>query len=371
MSLELRVAQASREEEQLCLEDATALLEGALPLEELLAAAELPRRRHFSNRVRVHILNNIKNGHCAEDCGYCAQRRTAPEEVPAYTTKSDEEILAEARLAKSQGAFRYCLVQSGRGPGPNTVRSLARVISRIKGELGLEVCLSAGILTDSESARTLADAGLDRYNHNLNTSAEHYGSICTTHTYQDRVDTLGALSSAGVRLCSGVIAGMGETPADLASAGCELRRLGAASVPVNFFLPVLGHAVASPNSLTQEYCLRILCVYRLLNPRAEVRLAAGREFHLRERQPDALRVANSLFVSGYLNVRGSNAAETFAMLEGAGFVPEASGEYHGDGSEAAEFPSARSAGSPADRGERASLTMKDEGELRPFAPGRS
>ena len=374
MDLQARVLQAAHEEEPLSVEDAALLLEGSLSVETLLAAAEIPRRKYHTNTVRIHVLNNIKNGHCAEDCGYCAQRRTAPEDIPAYNTKPDEEILAEARRAKELGAYRYCMVQSGRGPGPNTVRSLARVISRIKEECGLEVCLSAGILTDRESARILAEAGLDRYNHNLNTSAEHYAEICTTHTFDDRVKTLGTMSSVGVRLCSGVIAGMGESSRDLAAAAAELRNQAVASIPVNLFIPVPGHAIEHKNALSPEYCLRILCVFRLMNPSAEVRLAAGRELHLREHQPQALRAANSLFVSGYLNVEGSNAAETMAMLTGAGFVPEASGDFHA-GSEAdfaqaaGDFGRAPESG-PMGKGDvgqgAATPVMKTEAELRPF-----
>ena len=374
MVLETHVDLAAREEAHLSVDDATLLLEGALPLETLLSRAEIPRRRHFANTVRIHVLNNVKNGHCAEDCGYCAQRRTAPSDVPAYTTKPDEEILAEARRAHELGAFRYCLVQAGRGPGPNTVKSLARVIARIKAEYNLEVCLSAGILTDPQSARVLADSGLDRYNHNLNTSAEHYAEICTTHTFRDRIDTLSAMSAAGVRLCSGVIAGMGETPRDLAVACGELRRQNVVSIPVNLFIPVPGHAIHETGALSPEYCLRILSVFRLMNPRAELRLAAGRELHLGPRQPDALRVANSLFVSGYLNVQGSNAAETLGMINAAGYVAHAAGEFHsaddGELDQAiADFGPLPGSGPEAVAEVPAGPVMKDEAALRPFRAG--
>lgn len=346
--------------EPLELDHAVALLDASFPLEALLAAAEKPRRQYFGNRVRLHILNNIKNGHCAEDCGYCAQRRGAPEDVPAYTTKPEEEILAEARRAFESGAFRYCLVQSGRGPGPNTVRNLARIIKRIKTEYQLEVCLSAGLLEDSASADLLAEAGLDRYNHNLNTSEEHYGEICSTHTFADRVSTLRSMAGAGVELCSGVIVGMGEAPRDLAAAALQLRELGVASIPVNFFLPVPGHAIANVGALTPEFCLRVLAVFRLVNPGAEIRMAAGREFHLGDLQPQALRVANSLFVSGYLNVRGSDAAATIGMIEQAGFAIENAGELE------RPVDRAESVGTPADGSRNLAAHMKAEDELRPF-----
>ncbi|MBI38303.1 MAG: biotin synthase BioB [Leptospiraceae bacterium] len=323
-------------------------------LDRVLELAEKARRHYFGNRVRAHILNNIKNGNCPEDCGYCAQRRTA-EGVPQYTLKPAEEILEEARAAKKNGAFRYCLVTAGRGPSRRQIESFSSVIRQIKSELGLEVCLSAGILTDPESAQMLQEAGLDRYNHNLNTSEEHYGDICQSHTYGDRVGTLENLHGHGVHLCSGVIAGMGETDEDLVQVALELRRLEVVSIPVNFFLPVPGHAIENPRTFSEEQCLRILSLFRIVNPSAEVRMAAGREHYLKTRQNDALRVANSLFISGYLNVKGSNASETAQMIEDAGFEMELSeGEAHGS-------MVASESGASED------LTLKDLADLRPFA----
>jgi len=323
------------------------------PLDRVLDLAERARKHFFGNRVRAHILNNIKNGNCPEDCGYCAQRRTA-EGIPQYTLKPAEEILEEARAAKKNGAYRYCLVTAGRGPSRRQIESFSKVIRQIKDELGLEVCLSAGILTDPESAKMLQEAGLDRYNHNLNTSEEHYGDICQSHTYGDRVGTLENLHGHGVHLCSGVIAGMGETDRDLVQVASELRRLNVVSIPVNFFLPVPGHAIENPRTFSEEQCLRILALFRLFNPSAEVRIAAGREYYLKTRQGDALKVANSLFISGYLNVKGSNAAETAQMIADAGFEMELSeGEAHGSMVASESNPDA--------------FALKDISDLRPFA----
>lgn len=287
-------------------------------LSELIEIAEIPRRKHFQNLVRIHILNNIKNGHCPEDCGYCAQRKTA-DGIVNYTLKPEEEILAEAKRARDNGAFRYCLVTAGTGPTLRQAKKFAETIRKIKEDYGLEVCLSAGIVKDSEVAQTLAEAGLDRYNHNINTSESHYGEICSTHTFEDRVTTLGLLKENGVELCSGVIAGMGEEKTDLVDAAFQLNKLGVVSIPVNFFLPVPGHAVKKPESFSPEDCLRILVMFRLVNPSAEIRMAAGREFFLKDRQPAALRVANSLFVDGYLNVKGSNASKTIELIRSSGF----------------------------------------------------
>jgi biotin synthase len=220
------------------------------------------------------------------------------------------------------------MVASGTGPSTNTTEKLAALIERITHELGLKVCLSAGLLDESK-ARRLARAGLDRYNHNLNTSAAHYGKICTTHSYQERVATLEALSAAGVGLCSGVIAGLGETAADLVEAAFALKALRVISIPVNFFIPVPGHTIKNPQPLNPEYCLRVLTVFRLINPDSEIRIAAGREGHLRSLQAMALMVANSLFAEGYLNVKGSTVRETLQLIADAGMVAEASGEFSG------------------------------------------
>ena len=302
-------------------EQAIAILSGEVPLYAALADAARARELNFGRKVRIHILDNIQNGNCAEDCGYCAQRKNAGGEIRDYPLQSEEEIFAEAALAKANGAYRFCMVTSGTGPSANTTAKLAKTISRITHELGMRVCLSAGFV-DAAKAEQLAAAGLDRYNHNVNTSAEHYGEICSTHTFKDRVDTISALSAAGVGLCSGVIAGLGETPADLANAAFALKSLKVISIPVNFFIPVPGHAISNAQVLTPEYCLRILIAFRLINPDSEIRMAAGREGHLRGLQSTALMVANSLFASGYLNVKGSDMHETIAMIRDAGYEPE-------------------------------------------------
>lgn len=298
---------------------ALAILESPdIATEDVLRIGQVIRRHFHENRVLVHILNNIRNGNCAEDCGYCAQRKSA-EGVPVYQTKPEDEIMEEAKAAKKSGAHRYCLVTAGRGTSPRMAEKYAELIKRINDELGMKVCLSAGLINDPETARILADAGLDRYNHNLNTSESHYGEIATTHSYQDRLNTLEHVSSRGISLCSGVIAGMGESRADLVNVAFELNRLGAASIPVNFFLPVEGHAVKNPESLTADDCLKILSVFRMANPSAEIRMAAGREVYLGDRQGEGLRVANSLFVSGYLNVKGSSAEQTIRLIYENGY----------------------------------------------------
>lgn len=296
------------------------ILESKIPLPEVIALASKPRFEHFGNKVHIHILDNIKNGFCPEDCGYCAQRKNGDSGIQEYGMKSEEEILEDARQAKENGAYRFCMVTSGTGPGDRTIQKLSSTIRRINDELGIKVCLSAGIL-DQAKADILKSAGLDRYNHNLNTSDSHYKEICSTHTFRDRVETLQYASSAGIGLCSGVIVGMGESREDIYEVAKELSRLQVASIPVNFFIPVRGHAIKNPNPLSPELCLRILAVFRLTNPRAEIRMAAGREGHLRSLQATGLYIANSLFASGYLNVEGSDVVATLRMIRDVGMEP--------------------------------------------------
>lgn len=297
------------------------ILEGRIPLPEVIQMASIPRFENFGNKVRIHILDNIKNGYCPEDCGYCAQRKNASSGIQEYSLKSEEEILEDAKKAKANGAYRFCMVSSGTGPGDKTIAKLSSTIRRITDELGMKVCLSAGIL-DQAKADILKEAGLDRYNHNLNTSDSHYKDICSTHTFQDRVETLQLASNAGIGLCSGVIVGMGESKEDIITVAMELNRLRVASIPVNFFIPVKGHAIRNPNTLSPEFCLRILAVFRLINPEAELRMGAGREGHLRSMQSMGLFIANSLFAAGYLNVEGSDARATLGMIRDAGMIAE-------------------------------------------------
>ena len=303
----------------------------------LLDAAYQVRKTYFQNAVQLHILNNAQNGYCPEDCHYCAQATSATVDIEAYPLKPDTEILAEAERAYESGAYRYCIVLSGRGPSPKRVAHLAELIRTVKARYPIEVCLSAG-LVDIESAGVLKAAGLDRLNHNLNTSEAHYPKICSTHTYQDRMETLQAAQRVGLACCSGVIVGMGEEVVDLIQVAKSLRQLEVASLPVNFFLPISGTQLSKfditvapeqsgitaqrrvPTTLTPNYCLRVLCLYRFLNPRAEIRIAAGREHHLRSMEVMALYPANSMFIEGYLNAKGAAASHTLQMITDAGFT---------------------------------------------------
>lgn len=320
------------------LEDAPPSREEALALlrlsdEEtlrLVDAAWRVRRHFFGNRVKVNVLLNAKSGFCPEDCSYCSQSRLSRATIARYPLLSPEEILARARAAYAAGAQRFCIVTATRGPSWKVIETVAEAARRIKAELPLEICASLGILDDEGKARALKAAGVDAYNHNLNTSAARYGEICTTHTYLDRVQTLRMIRSAGISPCSGVILGMGESDEEVVEMAFALRELGAESIPVNFLIPIKGTPLgqgATVEKLTPWACLRYLALFRFVNPRAEIRASAGREVHLRSLQPLALLVANSLFLGDYLTEKGQAAEADWGMLQDLGLEPEEMGAH--------------------------------------------
>lgn len=284
----------------------------------LLNAAYSVRKQFRGKEVTIHIINNAQNGFCPEDCHYCAQAKSSDASIDEYPIKSDAEILAEAKSAYERGAYRYCMVFAGRGPTKKRTEHLAHLIKEIKSKYPIEICVSTGLL-DDERAKILGDAGLDRLNHNLNTSESHYPQICTTHTYGDRLNTLKSARKAGIQLCSGIIIGMGEKTNDIIDVGYTLRSLESESIPVNFLIPIEGTKIEKNSTLTPEFCLRVLCLFRFLNPKAEIRIAAGREIHLRSMEVLALYPANSLFLEGYLNTKGEQSFKTLQMIKDAGF----------------------------------------------------
>ena len=359
-----RLADAALANQPLSADDALRVLtDDTLDLYGLAHAAYRVRHHHFGRGVQVHILNNAQNGRCPEDCSYCTQAKTSDADIEPYPIKNEEEVLAEAGRAYDAGAHRYCMVFSGRGPTEKRTEQLAGYVRAVKDKYpSLEVCVSAGLL-DDEKAEVLKLAGLDRLNHNLNTSRARYGDICTTHTYDDRVNTLLSAKRAGLQTCSGLIAGMGESPSELVELALTLADLKAESIPVNFLLPFEGNVLDTPHGLTPAYCLRILCLFRFANPAADVRCAAGREYHLRSLEPMSLLPANSLFLDGYLNGRGAERRRTYAMIEDAGF--ELVGDHTvGDLRDALPADAAPAAATAADL-THDGVTIKTMDELRP------
>ena len=293
---------------------------------DVVAAAGRVRRQWFGRRVKLNYLVNLKSGLCPEDCGYCSQRLGSKAEILKYTWLKPDQAAAAAKAGLAGGAKRVCLVASGRGPTDRDVERVADTVSAIKAENEeVEICACLGLLSDGQAER-LRDAGVHAYNHNLNTSEDTYTDICSTHTFADRVDTVQQAQAAGLSACSGLIAGMGESDADLVDVVFALRALSPDSVPVNFLIPFEGTPLAKEWNLTPQRCLRILAMVRFVCPDVEVRLAGGREVHLRSLQPLALHLVNSIFLGDYLTSEGQAGQADLDMIADAGFVVEGSDE---------------------------------------------
>ena len=292
----------------------------------LVEAAWQVRRHFHGTRVKVNVLVNARSGACAEDCHYCSQSRVSDADIPKYSMISANEIIERARAAHAAGADRLCIVTSNSGADWPVIEQVEKATKQIKAEFNLSVCASLGFI-DEAKAQRLKQAGVDAYNHNLNTSQQHYGEICSTHGYERRVSTVEVVRQAGLAPCSGVIIGMGESVKDVVEMAFTLREIGAASIPVNFLIPIDGTPVGDAghaDRLSPWYCLRVLSLFRLVNPQCELRASAGREYHLRSLQPLALMVANSIFLGDYLTEPGQNADADWAMLADLGLDPETS-----------------------------------------------
>ncbi len=233
---------------------------------EIMAAAYRVRRQYFGNSVQLYFLMNAKSGLCPEDCSYCSQSKVATSEIPRYNLLSREKILAGAQLAYERKSKTYCIVISGRGPNEREIQAVEQMVPEIKARYDLKICACLGLLT-AEQAKRLQACGVDRVNHNLNTGPEFYENICTTHTYQDRIDTLHAVRDAGLELCSGGIVGMGERDADVVKMAMELRDLGVNSIPVNFLNPIDGTPLSGSDRLNPRYCLKVLAMFRFVESR--------------------------------------------------------------------------------------------------------
>jgi biotin synthase len=288
---------------------------------ELLAAVYRVRHRYFGKTVQLYFLMNAKSGLCPEDCGYCSQSKVSTAEIPRYNLLNRDKLLDGARVAAERNAKTYCIVISARGPTQREMDAVTSIVPEIKSRYGLNICACLGLLTPGD-ARRLAACGVDKVNHNLNTSEAFYGEICTTHTYQDRIATLRAVREAGMELCSGGIIGMGERPLDVVQMAFELRELGVQSIPVNFLNAIDGTPLEKANHehpLNPRDCLKVLAMFRLANPKSEIRIAGGRELHLKSLQPLGLLVANSIFVGDYLTTKGQAPEADYRMIEDLGF----------------------------------------------------
>lgn len=248
-----------------------------LPFNDLLFTAQTLHRRYFNpNQIQLSSLLNIKTGQCSEDCAYCSQSAHFKTAIEADPLMSTEQIVAIAQQAKAKGATRFCMGAAWRSPKAKDFNQLLNVVTAVK-QLELETCMTLGML-NSEQAQQLKTAGLDYYNHNLDTSPDFYKNIVTTHTYQERLDTLAQVQQAGIKLCCGGIIGMGESVADRADLLGRLANLPKHpdSVPINLLIPVTGTPLESAQPIDEFDLVRCIAVARILMPQSYVRLSAGR-----------------------------------------------------------------------------------------------
>ena len=276
-------------------EDVRALF--ALPFTELVFRAAAVHREHFDPaEVQISTLLSIKTGGCPEDCAYCPQSAKFDTGVDAGKLMDVDAVLAEARAAKAGGASRFCMGAAWRSPKDRDLEKVCAMVEGVKA-LGLESCVTLGMLTGTQAAR-LKDAGLDYYNHNLDTSPEFYGKIITTRCYQDRLDTLGHVRAAGINVCCGGIVGMGESADDRAGLIATLASLPKhpESVPINMLVQVEGTPLAGTAALDALDFVRTIALARITMPASMVRLSAGREEMSEETQALCfLAGANSIF----------------------------------------------------------------------------
>jgi len=293
---------------------------------DLIAAAARLRRVHFGNSVKVNYLVNLKSGLCPEDCSYCSQRLGSAADVLTYSWLDASDAVAQSSAGIRSGAARVCLVASGRGPSERDIERVSEVVGRIKhAHPHVEVCACLGLLQDGQADRLKA-AGVDAYNHNVNTSESRYAEICSSHDYSDRVDTVRRSQQAGLSACSGLIVGLGESDDELIDTVFALRELGSDSIPVNFLMPFDGTPLGGRWELTPQRCLRILALVRFAVPAVEIRMGGGSEMHLRSLRPLALHLANSLFLGDYLTSEGQAAQADLDMIADAGFEVLSSAE---------------------------------------------
>jgi biotin synthase len=276
-------------------EEAEALF--ALPFADLLYRAQTVHREHFDpNEIQISSLLSIKTGACSEDCAYCPQSARHDTGLPREDLMPVAEVLWAARTAREQGASRFCMGAAWRSPRDRDIERVCEMIEGVRA-LGLETCVTLGMLTDGQTQR-LKEAGLDYYNHNLDTSEEYYSEIITTRTYQDRLDTLERVREAGINVCCGGIVGMGESDSDRAGLLVQLANLPKhpESVPINMLVQVEGTPLAGTSRLDPLVFVRTIAVARIMMPESRVRLSAGRTDMSDEMQALCfLAGANSIF----------------------------------------------------------------------------
>lgn len=285
----------------------------------LMAAADRIRIHFKGHRFDSCSLINARSGRCAEDCSFCAQSGHHAAECQTYGLRGTEEILAAARAAKETGASRFCTVTSGGALSPQEFDKLIKSLEHVHSEVDIDLDASLGFLDDERAARLLA-AGVTRYNHNLETSKDHYPRICSTHTFDQRVATVQCALSQGFSACSGGIIGLGETPSQRLDLAFSLAELNVDCIPINILNPRPGTPLENAEPPEPLEILKTVALFRLINPRATIKIAGGRERNLGDFQGMALRAgANGMIIGGYLTTSGRMVEDDLKMVHQAGF----------------------------------------------------
>ncbi|HEY9296453.1 MAG TPA: biotin synthase BioB [Phormidium sp.] len=299
-------------------------IEGEENILLLCAAADQVRQACCGNTVDLCSIVNIKSGNCSENCGFCSQSVHHPgNDSPVYGMKSKEEILAQAKAAQAAGAKRFSLVSQGRGIKYNSPKSaefdnILETVRQIIAETNIKPCCALGEVTP-EQAQALKEAGVTRYNHNLEASENFYSQIVTTHSWQDRVETVKNLKAAGIQACTGGIMGMGESWEDRVDLALALRELEVESVPINLLNPRQGTPLGDRSKLDPYQALKAIAIFRLILPEQILRYAGGREAVMGELQAMGLKAGiNAMLIGHYLTTMGQSPEQDHAMLEELG-----------------------------------------------------
>ena len=302
-------------------EEALALTLASGPEIPYLAAVANEVREKFAGRaIESCALSNIKSGNCSEDCKFCAQSGHYKTDSPVYPQISVEEIIEQAKTAEAMGATEFCMVSSGWGmTSDKEFQTVLEAVRRISTETKLFVDCSLGFLS-GEQMKALKEAGLYRNNHNLEASRDYFEKICTTHSYQQRVNHVQMAGHFGIHPCSGGILGMGETPKDRIDLAFDLKRLGADCVPINILNPRRGTPLGDVEPIPPMEIIQTIAIYRLILPKSTIKIAGGREVNLRDLQAMAMQAgANGLILGNYLTTMGRNPAQDIQMMKDLGF----------------------------------------------------
>ena len=287
-------------------------------LKDLAKCADEITRDYNGNKVDVEQLNNIKKNACSEDCTFCGQSAFFDTGIETYQLPTPEEVVTKAKKAKEEGAESYCLVAAWREPSSKDFTNVCKIITEINEKVGISVECSLGFLT-KEQATKLKELKVKRYNHNLETAKSKFSEICTTHTYQDRLDTLEIAREAGLELCTGGIIGLGETREQRIEMTLELARIYPEEVTINILVPVPGTPLELQVDLPNSEITRIFSVIRFLLPESVIKISGGRETNLDDSGEELLQSgANGIITQGYLTMDGNDAQKDRKMIEKIG-----------------------------------------------------